>query len=56
VNSYLKIPARIEIDQDDVTIKIPMERIHLSIRKAGLDRDPGWIPWLQKYGKIVFEE
>jgi hypothetical protein len=25
-----------------------MESIDLSLRRAGRDRDPGWVPWLRK--------
>jgi hypothetical protein len=34
---------------------MPMDSISLAVRRAGLDRDPGWVPWLERYVRIVFE-
>jgi hypothetical protein len=31
-----------------------MERIDLALRRSGLDRDPGWVPWLQRVVRIEF--
>jgi hypothetical protein len=30
--------------------------IDLDVRRAGLDRDPGWLPWLRRTVHFVFEE
>jgi hypothetical protein len=33
-----------------------MESIDLAVRKAGLDRDPGWVPWMERNVRVEFEE
>jgi hypothetical protein len=30
--------------------------LDLDARRSGLDRDPGWIPWLRRTVRFVFEE
>jgi len=50
------VHARIHDEGDRRIVTMPMEAIHLPTRRAGLDRDPGWIPWLQRHLVLVFEE
>ena len=52
---YLALPARVEIDADQVSVRLAMDRIDLSLRRAALDRDPGWVPWLGRTVRVVFE-
>jgi len=52
----LSIPARLFSSDDELVIRIPMERIDLDARRAGLDADPGWVPWLGKPARFVFTE
>jgi hypothetical protein len=52
----LIVQARIHDEGDRRIVTMPMEAIHLPTRRAGLDRDPGWIPWLQRHLVLVFEE
>ncbi len=33
---------------EELTIRIDAEDASLPLRRAGLDRDPGWVPWLQR--------
>ena len=49
---YFEIPAQIELSQDLVDAALPMESVKLELRRAGLDRDPGRVPWLRK--KVCF--
>lgn len=44
VASMLKLPARLEDYGERMDLHIPLEALPLSVRLAGLDRDPGWIP------------
>jgi hypothetical protein len=39
-----------------MTIRLPMERVDLDVRRAGLDRDPGWVPWLGRCVRFEFVE
>lgn len=44
-------------DTDDVrTVSMAMEAIRLPVRRAGLDIDPGWVPWLSRSVRIVFTD
>jgi hypothetical protein len=48
--------ARIHDDGDVRIVTMPLEAIRIAIRKAGIDRDPGWVPWLERHVRIVFDE
>jgi hypothetical protein len=37
-------------------VRLPMERIDIAVRRAGLDRDPGWVPWLARTVRFEFVE
>lgn len=56
VERHLAVPARIVVTDEALEVRIPMDRIDLAVRRAGLDRDPGWVPWLQKRVTFVFSE
>jgi hypothetical protein len=49
---HLAVPALVELAEASMCIRMPMERIDIDVRLAGLDRDPGWVPWLQR--KVAF--
>ena len=44
------IEAVLEIDASHVEVFYPLNSVRLDLRRAGLDIDPGWLPWL---GKVV---
>jgi hypothetical protein len=46
----LVIEAVLEIDASHVDVFYKLDAVRLDIRRAGLDIDPGWLPWL---GKVV---
>ena len=50
------MPARVIVTDEELEIRMPMDRIDLAVRRAGFDRDPGWVPWLRKRVRFVFEE
>jgi hypothetical protein len=52
---HLKIPATIRKSPNTMTIVMPMDRIDPALRVAALDRDPGWIPWLNCTVRLEFE-
>jgi hypothetical protein len=52
---YLAVPGRIALAPKTMTILLPMDRIDMALRAAGLDRDPAWVPWLQRTVRIEFE-
>ena len=55
VSRYLALPGRIVFAPEAMTIVMPMDRIDMALRRAALDRDPGWVPWLQRTVRIEFE-
>jgi hypothetical protein len=55
VARYLAVPGRIALAPETMTILLPMDRIDIALRRAGLDRNPGWVPWLRRTVRIEFE-
>jgi hypothetical protein len=55
VSRCLALPARIALAPEEMTIVMPMDRIEMALRRAALDRDPGWVPWLRRTVRIDFE-
>jgi hypothetical protein len=54
VQVILKQRGAIRRSNDVLSIMLPMSSINLDVRKAGLDQDPGWIPWLDATVKFEF--
>jgi hypothetical protein len=55
VSRYLELPGRIAPGPESLTVRLPMDRIEIDVRRAALDRDPGWAPWLRRTVRIEFE-
>jgi hypothetical protein len=51
VRRALAIPGRLYVTSSHVDVVIPMQRIDLRVRRAGLDRDPGWLP---ASGRVIY--
>ncbi len=49
-SELLKIPAQVVATASHIDVYFPLNRVDLSVRLAGLDINPGWIPWL---GRVV---
>jgi len=45
-----KLPARLIADSSHLDLHFRLNDARLPIRSAGLDIDPGWMPWL---GRVV---
>jgi hypothetical protein len=52
--SHLSIPGRIELRDEEMTILLPMKAVDLRLRRAGLDFDPGYLPWLDRKLTLAF--
>jgi hypothetical protein len=52
--AYFRIPATIGMDAETLDVMMPIDRIDLDVRRAGLDADPGWIPWLRRRVRFEF--
>ncbi len=46
----LSLPAALHLSRMHVDLVVPLERVALPARRAGLDRDPGWLPL---FGRII---
>jgi hypothetical protein len=44
----------IAIGPEVIDIEIPLAAVDVEVRRAGLDRDPGWVPWLARKLRIVY--
>jgi hypothetical protein len=53
---YLTVPSLIVDGAEAIDVRMPMESIEVAVRRAGLDRDPGWVPWLARTVIITFSE
>jgi hypothetical protein len=53
---HLLVAGKCRTTSDAVTVLLPMESIDLAVRKAGLDRDPGWVPWIERNVRVEFFE
>jgi hypothetical protein len=51
IRPMLAVPARLYVTSSHVDVVMPLRRIDVNVRRAGLDRDPGWIPAL---GRVVY--
>jgi hypothetical protein len=38
-----------------IDVRMPVDEVDLDIRRAGLDVDPGWVPWLGTVVRYVYE-
>lgn len=54
VERYLTIPARLVWEPEALTITMSIGAIDLAVRRASLDADPGWVPWLNRSVRLVF--
>ena len=43
-------PARLAIGATHVDLVFPLSTVDVRVRRAGLDIDPGWVPWL---GRVI---
>ena len=55
VSRHMSLPGRIALGPESLTVRLPMNRIEIDLRRAGLDRDPGWAPWMRRTVRIEFE-
>jgi hypothetical protein len=49
------LSGRIHDDGETRIVTVPMGEVSIEVRRAGLDQDPGWIPWLSRSLRIVFD-
>ncbi len=54
--ALLAVPGRIAATATHLEAAMPASRVRLAVRRAGLDLDPGWVPWLGRVVTFVYEE
>lgn len=52
--AFLAIEGRVESGPDLICVRLPLAAIDLDVRRAGLDANPGLLPWLDKRLVIAF--
>jgi hypothetical protein len=50
LGELVRRPGRISNTRTHLDITLDLRRADVRVRKAGLDIDPGWLPW---FGKVV---
>jgi len=53
--NVVRRPGWIVWDRTHVEVWMPLGRVDLRIRRAGLDLDPGWVPWLGRVIRFYYE-
>jgi hypothetical protein len=56
VARHLARPGHVRLGPEQMDIIFGADAVDHDVRRAGLDRDPGWLPWLRRTVRFVFEE
>jgi len=56
VERYFRVPALVAMTPGTLDVRMSMDVVNLDVRRAGLDIDPGWIPWLNRRVTFTFED
>jgi hypothetical protein len=46
-------PGRVWLTRTDLDVTLPLDQVEIRIRRAGLDIDPGYVPWFGPWGLVV---
>jgi hypothetical protein len=56
VARHLARPGRVRLSPERMEVIFGPDAVDHDVRRAGLDRDPGWLPWLRRTVRFLFEE
>jgi hypothetical protein len=56
VTRFLTRAGQLETTSTEMRIVLAADDVDLAVRRAGLDRDPGWVPWLHRSVRFVYQE
>jgi hypothetical protein len=56
VARYLVRTGRVRLGVDEMRVALDAQDVDFDVRRAGLDRDPGWLPWLRRSVRFLFED
>lgn len=45
--------GRVWLTRAELDVTLPHDAVDIRIRRSGLDLDPGWLPWLGPFGRVV---
>jgi hypothetical protein len=48
------IPGTLSLGPEELLVRLPAAAIDVDVRRAGLDRDPGHVPWLHRRLRLEF--
>jgi len=54
LDAALAVPATLLLPQGQLLVTMPMAAIDLDLRRAGLDQNPGWVPWLGRKVELQY--
>ncbi|HWE53580.1 MAG TPA: hypothetical protein VG273_27565, partial [Bryobacteraceae bacterium] len=55
VDRFLALPGHIRTGPEQMEILFRGQDVDVAVRRAGLDRDPCWLPWLRRSVRLIFE-
>ncbi len=53
VGEIVNRKGRVWLTRTDLDVTLPLADADIRIRRIGLDIDPGWVPWLGEFGRVV---
>jgi hypothetical protein len=56
VSQYIRVPGSIVVDTGRAVVNIEATHINHQLRQAGADKNPGWVPWLERNIQFSFIE
>lgn len=54
VTEHLALGGVLVLGDAELTVRIPASRVSFAVRRAGLDRDAGWVGWLERTVRLEF--
>lgn len=54
VARFLRVPVRLIDDGETLGFRFAGELVDLRLRRAGVDADPGWVPWLARTVRLHY--
>ncbi|AGA33789.1 hypothetical protein TVNIR_2131 [Thioalkalivibrio nitratireducens DSM 14787] len=52
----LAVPGRLVYTESHLDLQLPLQAVRLPVRLAGLDVNPGWVPWLGRVVTFIYTE
>jgi hypothetical protein len=53
VREIIRRNGRVWLTRAELDVTLALADADVRIRRAGLDIDPGWVPWLGEFGRVV---